>query len=415
MEKNKNIKKCRVSGELVETVIDFGKQPLGNAFLDKKDFSNEYFYRMRAGFCEKSKMFQLIDQPDEAKMFHENYAFFSGTSRLMGKHFEMFSEDVLKSKYISKEDPFIVELGCNDGILLKHFARKNIKHLGVEPSKNVADVASQSGIKTVNKFFSNEVAKDIVQKYGQADAILAANVMCHISNINEIVKGIKTLLKPKGVVMFEDPYLGDIVEKNSYDQLYDEHVFLFSAHSVKFLFDLQGLELVDLAPQKTHGGSMRYVLCHNEAYPVKGNVTKYIKKEKAIGLHKTETFFDFVTMVEKSKDDLTALLKSIKADGKKIAGYAATSKSTTILNYCKIGPELVDYISDTTPIKQNKYSPGMHIPVVPYSHFEKNPPDYAILFAWNHFEEIMKKEKQFLENGGKWITHVPDVRIVGKK
>ena len=167
-------------------------------------------------------------------MFHENYAFFSGTSELMGKHFELFSKDVLNSEYISGEDPFIVELGCNDGIMLKHFAKNNIRHLGVEPSKNVADAASQSGVKSVNRFFSNEVAKEIVQKYGQADAILAANVMCHISNINEIVKGIKTLLKPSGVVMFEDPYLGDVIENNSYDQLYDEHVFLFSVHSVKF-------------------------------------------------------------------------------------------------------------------------------------------------------------------------------------
>ena len=247
----------------------------------------------------------------------------------------------------------------------------------------------------------------IIKEEDQADAFLAANVMCHIPDIDSVVKGIRKLLKPTGVVMFEDPYLGDVISKTSYDQLYDEHVFLFSALSVQFLFGLHGMELIDVQPQQTHGGSMRYILAHQGAYPVKSSVHKLIEKETDQGLHKLNTFEIFASKVKKSREDLVGLLKNLKAQGKRVAGYGATSKSTTILNFCEIGPDLIEYISDTTPIKQGKYTPGMHIPVVPYQTFKDNPPDYAVLFAWNHAEEIMIKENEFMASGGKWIVHVP--------
>jgi methylation protein EvaC len=403
---------CRISGSPLTKVIDFGPQALGNGFLDPKDFQNEFFFPMEVGFSEVSMMLQLIEQPLPKKMFHENYAFFSSTSSFMGKHFKDFANQVLESQYLTGPSPFVVELGCNDGIMLENFSERNIRHLGIEPSRNVAEEANKKGIRTRTDFFSEQLAEIIVSEDGQADAFLAANVMCHIPDITGVVKGIKKLLKPTGVIMFEDPYLGDIVNKVSYDQIYDEHVFLFSALSIQYLFGLYDLELIDVLPQQTHGGSMRYVLAHKGAYPVKSSVSELLHREKLQGLDKCSTFFDFRNRVEESKANLLNLLKDLKAQNRTVVGYAATSKSTTILNYCGIGPDLIQFICDTTPIKQGKFSPGMHIPVVPYEEFTSKPPDYAFLFAWNHATEIMEKEKNFMASGGKWITHVPTVRVI---
>jgi methylation protein EvaC len=404
---------CRITGTPLTRILNFGKQPLGNGFLDACDFPNEYFFPMEIGFSEKSMMVQLIEQPAPEKMFHDHYAFYSSTSRFMTGHFKQFAEQVIGSGYLAKENPFVVELGCNDGIMLQNFADRNIRHLGIEPSLNVAQEANKKGVSTCSEFFSEELAETIVRDHGQADAFLAANVMCHIPDIVGVVKGIKKILKPTGIVMFEDPYLGDVVAKTSYDQIYDEHVYLFSALSVQFLFALSGLELIDAIPQKTHGGSMRYVFAHQGAYPVKDSVGAILAKEKQQGLDSLETFQTFRANVEKSKVELLELLQTLKREGKTVAGYAATSKSTTILNYCGIGPDLIQYICDTTPIKQGKFTPGMHIPVVPYEKFQENPPAYAFLFAWNHAEEIMAKETGFVAGGGKWIVHVPEVKVLG--
>jgi methylation protein EvaC len=345
-------------------------------------------------------------------MFHEQYAFYSSTSRYMERHFADFAGRLIHSRYLSTDDPFVVELGCNDGIMLKSFANAGIRHLGIEPSRNVAEVANANGVRTLSEFFSEDVADRIVREEGQADAFLAANVMCHIAEMRSVVKGISKLLKPSGVVMFEDPYLGDVIEKVSYDQIYDEHVFLFSAHSVRYMFELDGMELIDVLPQTTHGGSMRYVLAHAGAHPVSEAVERLLARERAIGLHKLATFEAFRRTVEQSRIELVNLLCELKAQGKRVAGYGATSKSTTLLNYCGIGPDLIDYISDTTPIKQGKFTPGMHIPVKPHEAFQANPPDYAMLFAWNHAEEILSKETAFSNAGGRWIVHVPKVKVL---
>jgi SAM-dependent methyltransferase len=404
--------KCRVSGAPLTVVHDFGSQALGNGFLKSNEFENEFFFPMEIGFSEKSFMLQLITQPEPEKMFHDHYAFFSSTSKYMAKHFEEFSNVIIDSQFISKDDPFVVELGCNDGILLKHFADKQIRHLGIEPSENVAKEANKLGVNTISEFFNEKLASRIVEDHGKADVFLAANVMCHIPDILGVVKGIKHLMKPSGIVVFEDPYLGDIIEKTSYDQIYDEHVFLFSALSIKYLFEQVGMELIDLQPQVTHGGSMRYFLANKGHYEATQTVFDILAQEKKQGLDKLKTFFGFSEKVSQSKYDLVELLKKLKCEGKKVIGYAATSKSTTILNYCGIGPDLIEYICDTTPIKHNTFSPGMHIPVAPYEVFSETPPDYAFLFAWNHKNEILEKEVNYTNSGGKWITHVPNVQIL---
>jgi methylation protein EvaC len=223
----------------------------------------------------------------------------------------------------------------------------------------------------------------------------------------------KSLLKPDGFVIFEDPYLGDIIEKTSYDQIYDEHAFYFSVASINYLFNQHGLEVVDIKPQNVHGGSMRYIIAHKGARDVSAAVTTQQEKEESLGLRRRETFEQFRRNVERSRDELMKLLHDLRQKNKRVVGYGATSKSTTVINYCGITPDLVEFISDTTPIKQNKLSPGKHIPVRPYQEFQAQYPDYALLFAWNHAEEIMAKEQGFQEAGGQWIVYVPEVRIVG--
>jgi methylation protein EvaC len=391
--------------------MSFGKMPIANGFLSPKQFSDEYFFELKPAFCQNCMMVQLIDQPAPQKMFHENYAFFSSTSKRMAVHFKEFANHV-KKDYLTSSNPFVIELGCNDGIMLQHFANWKIRHLGIEPSINVAKVANAKGIQTLCEFFNEDTAHDILRKYGQADTFLAANVMCHIADFNSVIAGIKTLVKPDGIVMFEDPYLGDVIEKTSYDQIYDEHVFLFSLSSIKYAFEQYDMDLVDIEPQSTHGGSMRYIISHKGTRKVSENVYVQLEKEKALELNKPAIYSVFRKNCEKSRDSLRQLLIDVKSRCKRVVGYAATSKSTTVLNYCGIGHDLIEFISDTTPIKQGKFSPGMHIPVRAYEEFVANYPDYAVLFAWNHAEEIMAKEKQFKAVGGKWIVFVPEVKVI---
>jgi methylation protein EvaC len=402
---------CWVCENEIEPFMTFGKQPIANNFLEKKDFNKEYFFEMETAFCEKCYSFQLKNQPTPEQMFNENYAFFSGTSKLMAEHFKEFSSMVFD--YIDNDnDPFVVEIGSNDGIMLSNFANKGIKHLGIDPSENVVNVSKEKGINAVVDFFDYDVARRTVNEYGKASAFIAANVMCHIPYINSIVDGINELMKDDGVVIFEDPYLGEVIKKTTYDQIYDEHTFLFSAHSVQEIFKKRDFELIDLHPQETHGGSMRYVLARKGAYKINKSVFKILEQEKLQGLTSHSTFLKFKESCEDYKTNLLTLLENLKASGKSISGYAATSKSTTIINYCGITTEHIDCIYDTTPIKQNKFSPGAHIPVKPHSEFKNNYPDYALLFGYNHAKEIFAKEHDFESKGGKWIMYVPDIKII---
>lgn len=403
---------CRVCNSTINPFMSFGKMPIANGFLTADQFAFEYFFELAPAFCSHCGMFQLIDQPVAEKMFHENYAFFSSTSRYMQTHFKAFADMVMSRVLSERKDSFVVELGSNDGIMLRNFKDAGYRHLGIEPSENVAEVARSQGIQTLSEFFNLELADQIVKKHGHADVVLCANVMCHIPDINAVAAGIARLLKSDGVLLFEDPYLGDMIAKTSYDQIYDEHVFIFSATSVAWAFGQHGLELIDVMPQITHGGSMRYVLAPKGSHPVSSNVADLFEKERAQGLHEAKTYDQFRCNCEASRKALLDLLESLRGAGKRVVGYGATSKSTTVTNYCGIGPKHVEFISDTTPIKQGKLTPGSHIPVKPYDAFLQNPPDYALLFAWNHAAEIFEKEQLFKDRGGKWITFVPKVGII---
>jgi len=403
--------RCRICNADIAPFMSFGRMPVANGFIKPEEIANEYFFELAPAFCNGCGMFQIIEQPHAKKMFHEQYAFYSSTSRYMEVHFEAFAHAVMKGAIAERADPFVVELGSNDGIMLRHFQQRGIRHLGIEPSTNVAEVARNRGIRTLSAFFDCRLADEIVAEHGQADAVLAANVMCHIPDLPSVAAGVQRLLKPDGMFVFEDPYLGDMIAKTSYDQIYDEHVFIFSATSVRRAFAPHGLELVDIYPQITHGGSMRYAFAPKGSRTASARVDEQLAKEREFGLDRPETYARFKAKCESSRASLMQTLEAARAQGKRVVGYGATSKSTTVTNYCGITPAHVEFISDTTPIKQGRMSPGAHIPVRPYEDFVKHYPDYALLFAWNHAAEIREKEQGFLSAGGRWIVYIPQVKI----
>src|SRR3990172_5228211 len=284
--------KCRICQSAISAFMTFGKMPIANGFLTPDQFKNEYFFELKPAFCDHCLSFQIEEQPDPEVMFHDHYAFFSRTSTFMQTHFRDYAAWVC-DHHLKGDALFVVELGSNDGIMLENFARRGIRHLGVEPSANVADEARKHGVNTVVRFFGPETATDIVAEYGQADALIAANVMCHIPDLNGIAKGADLLLKQKGVLIFEEPYLGAMIAKTAYDQIYDEHVYIFSALSVAHIFGHYGFELIDLLPQQTHGGSMRYVLSRKGMHPDAPSVAAITASEKAVGLHLPETYERF--------------------------------------------------------------------------------------------------------------------------
>lgn len=329
----------------------------------------------------------------------------------MSNHFKIFA-DSLAYKELLSDTPFVVEIGCNDGIFLKHISERGIRHLGVEPAGDVADMAKMLGVNVLQSFFNFETANRIIQDHGRASVVVAANVLCHIPDIRGFAEAVAALLKPEGVLVFEDPYLGDVIRLGSYDQIYDEHVFLFSALSVSKIFAEVGLELVDVEPQPTHGGSMRYTLAPFGLRAKTTAVDTVIAEELRQGLDRTETFHTFAQHVAASAKVLSDFLEDLRSKNKKIGAYGATSKSTTIYNYAKIDRSLISCIFDNSASKIGKLTPGMHIPIVDESKFALDPPDVTFLAAWNHEREILDRYPSYAESGGLWLTHLPSVRFV---
>jgi len=399
--------KCRFSGQDIPIVHSFGMQPLANGFLPK-DFSNEeYFFEMSVAVNLDNALFQLVNQPDPAQMFHDNYAFYSRTSNFMKAHFEDVAKElqgILEADGIASEDSFVIEVGSNDGVMLEHMVNAGVRSLGIEPSLNVAKESNKYGVETISEFLGADIASEVVASKGHANIVYAANVFCHIPDIDDLAKSCAILLKDDGYLVFEDPYLGDVLQKVSYDQIYDEHVYLFNCTAVQDVFKKHGLELFDCKHLDTHGGSMRYYFKKSPSITVTDNLAAQLETEEAMGIKEIKTYERFSKQCDFAKKSFKQSLELFKEQNARIVGYGATSKSTTILNYCDVGNDLIDFIVDTTPIKQNTLSPGKHIPVVPYSEFNPHP-EVSVLFAWNHQKEIMKKEADYT---GKWITHLYD-------
>lgn len=410
-------KRCRACGsDSLIRFISFGKMPAANAFLRKEELEKEeYMYDMEVGFCEECKMVQLIEMPPYEKYIvpdavgKTNYAFYSSTSKFMEEHFAELAKEV-EERFLEEGDK-VLEIGSNDGIMLKAFKKNSA--LGVEPSDNVADIARRLGIETISEFFTEELADRILSVEGKFKAILSTNVFLNIIEIESCVEGIKKLLDEKGVFITEDPYIVDILEKNAYDQIYDEHVWYFSLTSLNNLFERFGMEIFDAERQWVHGGSMRVYACKKGDYEKTERLKKFLQEEEEKKIWSIEPYREFAKRVEQSRKELIELLRELKLKGKKIVGYAAASKGTIVQNYCGVGNEILDYISDSTPFKQGLYTPGKRIPIVSPDVFHNDEEvDYALLSAWNHAKEIMEKEKEFLERGGRFIVHLPKPGIL---
>jgi methylation protein EvaC len=384
--------------------------PVANAFLRPEQFQSEYFYDLAVGCCETCHLSQLTRHVDPARLFHSNYAYFSSNSDSMARHFEQFAREA-GGRFLAGADPLVVEIGSNDGIMLRHLAQAGFRHLGVEPSANVAEVARSRGVRTLCRFFDEGTAREAREEHGPADLIFAANVVSHIQDLHGLVRAVAVLLRDDGALVLEEPYLGDIVARTSYDQFYAEHAYYFSLHSLSGLFAGHDFEVVDVLPQPTHGGSMRYVVGRRGARRVADAVGRLREWELAHGLTSQRTFLEMGARIERSRRALVELLSDLRRSGKRVTGYGATAKSTTVTNYCRLGPETIEFISDTTPGKQGTFNPGMHIPVVAPEQFARRYPDYAVLFAWNYTEEILAKEQAFRRQGGRFITYVPAVGI----
>ena len=390
--------KCKITHKPIKPFMSFGKMPIANGFLEKQDFSKEYFYNMEIGFSEDLSLLQLNDHPKPEVMFNENYPFFTSSSKHMIEHFKSYANFV--RKYLNTNSK-LIEIGSNDGTFLKNFSNNSNNIIGFEPSKNVAELAQKNKVPTINNFFNTKTIANINEYLGNTDLICASNVICHIPDLNDLIKSVDMLLSLDGTFVFEEPYLGSMFDQVSYDQIYDEHIYVFSVSSVSKIFERFNLYLVDAIPQKTHGGSMRYVVKRKN--DKSSQIKKIIEEEKIKKLDQIESCLMFKNNCEISKKKIVDKINILKNQGKSICGYAATSKSTTILNYCQIGCDQIDYICDTTSEKIGKFSPGMHIPIKDMDYFRKNQTDCIYLFAWNHKLEILNKEKNFK---GYWFSHV---------
>lgn len=399
---------CRSCRSGIEPFIDFGRMPLANGFLTADQFDAEYFFNLSAAFCPRCTLVQLVEQPPRERMFNERYPFFSASSARMDAHFEALATRVINGG-LPSGDPFVVEIGSNDGTLLRHFADRQIRHLGVEPSAGVARAAAARGVNTICEFFDAALAARIVAEHGQPDAIIAANALSHVGDPHAVIEGIATLLGRDGTCLIEEPYWGQVVAQTAFDQIYDEHASYFSVSSIQHLFAPHGLALLDVESFEVHGGSMRYLIGRTGSRPRASTVADLLTREHVSGLHHPDTFAAFRARVIAHGEALMRSLRHYRNSGKRVVGYGATSKSTTTINFFGINPGLVEFISDTTPAKHGTFTPGAHLPVRPHAEFAARFPDRALLFSWNHADEVRAKEQAFADSGGRWILYVPRV------
>ena len=385
--------------------LDLGTQPIANGFLKESDLNkNEYTFNLSVGICSETFLVSLMDFVDPPKMFNESYPFHTSASPVMRSHFKRTANTLSKLNPSS-----VMEIGSNDGAFLKNFHTS--KAISVEPCSNFARHTKELGYTTYDEFWTKELADHICSYEGKQDLIFSANCMCHIPDIESAFKSVADCLSKDGVFVFEDPSLVFMLMRNSYDQIYDEHAHIFSLHSLSILLWRAGLKVwkVDVL-ENVHGGSCRVYAVHKNN-PIESVKSTLMSFEGVCGIYKDgcEVYRSFAENVEKSKKELVDTLSSLKDKGKKIISFGATSKSTTVFNYCGIGKDLIDYITDTTDDKIGKFSPGKHIPIIAEGVGFDHSVDAAFLGAWNYRDAILTKYSDFK---GSWITHVPEVSVI---
>jgi hypothetical protein len=394
--------------------LHLGPTPLANSFLKPEQLGEpDTRFPLDVVFCPQCGLVQLdhVVPPD---IMFRNYIYVSSTSRTMLTHFAAYADEIV-TRFIEPPQDMLLEMGSNDGCLLQIFQAHRVRILGIEPAANLAAIANAAGIATVNDFFCERTARDIRDREGLVKVIIGNNVLAHVGNLHDLVAGLDVLLSPHGVAVFEVPYLVDLLRRAEFDTIYHEHLFYFALRPLQRLFESCGMQIFDVKRLPVHGGTLRVYVSRAEAgMETLPSVVDLLRLEKSERLDAFETYEDFARRVEKMKQELTTLLRELKASGARIAGYGAPAKGNTLLNYFQIGTELIDFIVDLSPYKQGMYTPGERIPVLAVDRLLEEQPDYVLLLAWNFAEEILEQQSEYLNRGGKFIVPIPQLKIVAR-
>ncbi|MCF8011066.1 MAG: class I SAM-dependent methyltransferase [Clostridiales bacterium] len=403
---------CRFCGNpLTEQFADLGMCPLANSFIPPQNlYKSETYYPLNAHICSNCFLVQL-DKFEPPENIFIDYAYFSSFSDEWLKHVQEYTE-MMTSRFHLNSESVVIEIASNDGYLLQYFQEKGIPVLGIDPAKNVAREAEKKGITTITKFFCKELAEQLTEEGKQADLLIGNNVLAHIPEINDFISGMKKILKPRGIITMEFPHLLKLIQENQFDTIYHEHFSYFSFITVQHIFKEYNLTVFDVEEIPTHGGSLRIYAGHSEMeYTANPNVINLLKKEKEMGIDNIKTYQLFNEQIKITKRKILKLLINLKEQGKKIVGYGAPAKGNTLLNYCGIGTDFLDYTVDITPYKQGLYLPGTRIPVFHTEKINETRPDYVLILPWNHKDEIIKRMGYIRKWGGKFIILIPEIEV----
>lgn len=404
---------CRFCGEtLRHTCVDLGMSPLCESYISHDQLNQmEPFYPLHVYVCDSCFLVQLEEYVEPEDIFTE-YAYFSSFSDDWLKHSKAYVKKMMDTFKLN-QNSLVIEVASNDGYLLQYFVARKIPVLGIEPARNVAKVATEKGVSTLVKFFGQNTARDLAHQGKHADLLVGNNVLAQVPDLNDFVKGLKTLLKPQGVITMEFPHLMRLIEENQFDTIYHEHFSYFSFLTVEKVFSAHGLTLFDVEEIPTHGGSLRIYGCHDDdiSKTISNRVTDLKKKETSAGGHRLDYYFEFQENVIETKRKLLDFLISAKRQGKSIAGYGAPGKGNTLLNYCGIRTDFIDYTVDRNPYKQGKYLPGTHIPIFDPEKINQTKPDYVLILPWNFKDEIMEQMANIRDWGGQFVAPIPEVRV----
>ena len=405
--------RCRSCGSAVRSFLDLGSTPLANSFLTEDQLdSDEPVFPLEVGFCETCTLVQLMHTVPPERIFRE-YVYVTSTSSSITEHFHELARDAALRFGLGSGD-LVVEFGSNDGTLLRGFEPYGVSRLGIEPATNIAEIARTHGVDTVNEFFAPEVARRVRAERGPASYMVGCNVVAHIPDLNATMEGVATLLTDDGVFQLEAPYLLELLERVEFDTIYHEHFFYFSLTALAHVMERHGLRIfdVELFPE-VHGGSIRVSACRTGAgHEQSPAARRALEQEREGGVGDFATYADFADRVAGVRSRLLALIDSVRRDGARVAAYGAAAKGNTLLNYCGIGPDLLDYVADKNPLKQGLYTPGMHVPVVEASRLADDRPDYTLILAWNMADEIVAEQRAYRDAGGRFIVPIPDPALI---
>jgi 2-polyprenyl-3-methyl-5-hydroxy-6-metoxy-1,4-benzoquinol methylase len=407
-----NCRFCRT--ELKHVFIDLINSPASNSFLTEAQLNEpETYFPLKVFTCEKCFLVQVDEYKKSDAIFNSDYVYFSSYSSSWLAHAKAYTQ-MMRERFALDKNSLVIEVASNDGYLLQYFHEADVPVLGIEPTSNTAEVARGKGIETRVEFFGVSLATELAQEGRKADLLLGNNVLAHVPDIVDFVGGMKIVLKDYGVITMEFPHLMQLVDNNQFDTIYHEHFSYLSFHTVEQIFKSQGLKLFDVQELSTHGGSLRIFATHieNDKLNVSTNVTELKQKEIARGLTSLEYYNNFQSAALKVKLQLLAFLLSAKKEGKKVAAYGAAAKGNTLLNYCGVKNDLIDFVVDANPHKQNKYLPASHIPVHAPPFIDEQKPDYVLILPWNLKDEITTQLSHISGWGGKFVVPIPRLEIL---